>query len=231
MTTLENDILNESNFYFWEFNMRMLLAKKGLLHHIEPPSSQKVDANGMPIVPGDAQWKSADIKALANIARSMSPNLQAMVRSATTAYEAWTTLKTFFMKTNLHNKIRLRKELHEFRLSQGGDLFAHLTTFALLCTEMEGCGDVMSLDEKLVLLLGCLSSEYDAIVKIIENKGDATLLDAQEMLRREYQCQTRTERPKNWHCALLRSRLKECPRNESPSKESAIAVGKSGTKN
>lgn len=31
----ENDAFNEDNYFVWEFNARMKLAKKGLLEHID----------------------------------------------------------------------------------------------------------------------------------------------------------------------------------------------------
>ena len=52
--------------------------------------------------------------------------------------------------------------------------------------KLRAAGDSMDGDEKLVLLLVSLSSEYDDMVRIIEAHSNVTLLDAKEMLRREY---------------------------------------------
>ncbi|DAZ95533.1 TPA: hypothetical protein N0F65_005225, partial [Lagenidium giganteum] len=59
--------------------------------------------------------------------------------------------------------------------------------FDSLLMEMEAIGDVMGEDEKLIVLLGSVTSDYDSIVKIIENKEAIDLLEAKEMLRREYE--------------------------------------------
>lgn len=57
------------------------------------------------------------------------------------------------------------------------------------------------------MLLGSLSAEYDNMVKIIESKGSVSLLEAKEMLRREYESLQRREK-----------------------QESAFRAGTSGTK-
>uniref|UniRef100_A0AAV1USC1 Uncharacterized protein n=1 Tax=Peronospora matthiolae TaxID=2874970 RepID=A0AAV1USC1_9STRA len=62
----------------------------------------------------------------------------------------------------------------------------HLLKFDELCLKLRAAGDSMDDDEKLVLLLGSLSSEIDDMVRIIEAHSNVTLLDAKEMLRREY---------------------------------------------
>ncbi|TYZ67505.1 hypothetical protein PybrP1_000795, partial [[Pythium] brassicae (nom. inval.)] len=46
MTKTPADLLGASNWYHWEFNMRMTLARKGLLEHIVV---DKAD--------GDEAWK------------------------------------------------------------------------------------------------------------------------------------------------------------------------------
>ena len=109
-----------------------------------------------------------------------------MVRECETAVEAWEVLQTFFAKKNLHYRVQLRKQLHEFVMETGTSLMDHLLKFDELCLKLRAAGDNMDDDEKLVLLLGSLSSEYDDILRIIEAHSNVTLLDAKEMLRREY---------------------------------------------
>ncbi|KAJ0397408.1 hypothetical protein P43SY_008553 [Pythium insidiosum] len=104
-----------------------------------------------------------------------------MVRNATMATAAWLTLERYFVKRNLHNRINLRKKLHELRMAQGEDISEQMLE------AMEAIGDLMEEDEKLVVLRGIVSADYDGIVKIIENKPDVDLLEAKEMLCMEYE--------------------------------------------
>ncbi|KAF4030005.1 gag-polypeptide of LTR copia-type [Phytophthora infestans] len=110
-----------------------------------------------------------------------------MIRECSSAQEAWKTLRDFFVKKNLHNRVMLRKQLHEFQMAPGSDLLDHLLKFDDLCLRLSAVGDDLSDDEKLVILLGSLSSEYDAMVKIIEAHSSVTLIDAKAMLRREFE--------------------------------------------
>ncbi|KAF4146819.1 gag-polypeptide of LTR copia-type [Phytophthora infestans] len=72
-------------------------------------------------------------------------------------------------------------------MAPGSDLLDHLLKFDDLCLRLSAVGDDLSDDEKLVILLGSLSSEYDAMVKIIEAHSSVALIDAKEMLRREFE--------------------------------------------
>ncbi|CAI5734061.1 unnamed protein product [Peronospora farinosa] len=178
-TLAPNDILTDDNYFMWEFNARMTLARKDLLDHVLiKPEPAVLREN-----PG---WKVADMKALAVLVKLLSPTYQCMVRECESAFEAWEVLKTFFAKKNLHNRVQLRKELHEFVMETGASLMDHLLKFDELCLKLGAAGDIMDDDEKIVLLLGSLSSEYDDMVRIIEAHSNVTLLDAKEMLRREY---------------------------------------------
>uniref|UniRef100_A0AAV1T9V0 Polyprotein n=1 Tax=Peronospora matthiolae TaxID=2874970 RepID=A0AAV1T9V0_9STRA len=163
----------------WEFNARMTLARKDLLDHVMVKPESAV-LRKLP------EWKVADMKALAVLVKLLSPTYQCMVRECETALEAWEVLQTFFTKKNLHKRVQLRKQLHEFVMETGTSLMDHLLKFDELCLKLRAAGDSMDDDEKLVLLLGSLSSEYDDMVRIIDAHSNVTLLDAKEMLRREY---------------------------------------------
>jgi hypothetical protein len=58
---------------------------------------------------------------------------------------------------------------------------------------MAAVGDLLSNEEKLVILLGSLNDQYDTVIKIIENTTNIDLLDAKEMLRREHEKLTKNE--------------------------------------
>ena len=77
-----NDVLIEDNYFVWEFNARMKLAKNGLLEHIDAtkaPSENDASA---------AVWKVNDMKAFANVCTMIIPSLQSVVWNAATTAEA-----------------------------------------------------------------------------------------------------------------------------------------------
>ncbi|KAE9040709.1 hypothetical protein PR003_g4256 [Phytophthora rubi] len=174
-----NEILTDDNYFMWEFNARMALARKGLSVHIaamKPEDTARRETE---------EWKAADMKALAVVAKMLSPTYQSMIRDAASAHEAWETLRMFFVKQTLHSRVQLRKQLYEFALGAGEDLMTLIVRFHDLCARLAAVGETMPEDEKLVILLGRLPPEYDAMVRIIEAHDKVTLLDAKEMLRRE----------------------------------------------
>ena len=75
-TAEAHDVLTEDNYFVWEFNARMKLAKKGLLEHIDATKTpSEGDANA-------SIWKVNDMKAFAIICTMINPSLQSMVRNA-----------------------------------------------------------------------------------------------------------------------------------------------------
>jgi hypothetical protein len=172
-------ILTDANYFLWEFNARMELATKGLLDHItfKPDDAAR----------RTAEWEGDDLKAVALIARMLSPVYQSMIREARSALEAWEILRVFFVKQSLNNGVQLRKQLHEFSMSNGENLMEHVVRFDDLCARLAAVGEKMTEGEKIVILLGSLPSDYDSMVRIIEARDQVSLLEVKEMLRREYE--------------------------------------------
>ena len=175
-----NESLREDNYFVWEFNARMKLAKKGLLDHLDAAKAPS-EAD-----PGAAGWKVNDMKAYAIVTTMISPSFQSMVRSASSAAQAWEILKNFFLRRSIHNRVQMRRQVHEFKMEKGSNVMTHLLKFDELCMSMQAIGDEIKADEQLVLLLGSLSEDYDQIVKIIENMEGMDLFRAKEMIQREY---------------------------------------------
>jgi hypothetical protein len=53
-----NDVLRDDNYFLWEFNARMTLARKDLLNHVVLKPEEAA-------LRGTAVWEAADLKALA----------------------------------------------------------------------------------------------------------------------------------------------------------------------
>ncbi|KAJ0391403.1 hypothetical protein P43SY_010543 [Pythium insidiosum] len=177
----------------------MALARKELLDHIfvKPEDAARRETD---------QWKVADVKALAVISKMLSPTYQSMVRESTSALEAWETLRVFFVKQSLHNRVQLRKELHEFTMADGGNIMDHMVRFDDLCAKLSAVGETMSEEERLVILLGSLPVEYDAMVRILEAMYNLTLLAAKEKLRQEYETIKKREKKEEAFRATARDR-------------------------
>lgn len=177
-----NDTLRDDNYFTWEFNARMALARKDLLDHVH----FKIDEDIGSVDRSSHAWRAADMRAFAILSRLLSPQFQTMVREATSARHAWEILEAFFVRRNLHNRIQLRRKLHGFRMLTGVAVLDHLLEFDNLCLALAAVGDPLQDDEKLVVLLGGLPPMFDTLVRVIENNKDLTLAEVKEILRREY---------------------------------------------
>ncbi|CAH0493534.1 unnamed protein product [Peronospora farinosa] len=98
-------ILGSDNYFYWEFVMRMTLARKGLLAHIQmvKPEAEMTEA-----------WVINDMKALGLIAQGIAVEHHTKIRSATTAIQAWITLREFYNRTTMHNRVTMTRRIHDF---------------------------------------------------------------------------------------------------------------------
>nr|CCA18866.1 putative polyprotein [Albugo laibachii Nc14] len=115
----------------------------------------------------------------------ISPNLQYMVRSACSATQPWDILKNFFLEWSMHNRIRKKRELHEFKMKKGGSGMDDLLRFDELCISMQAFGASIYLDDQLLVLLGSMSEDFDQIINIMVNVPGMDMFQVEEMLLRE----------------------------------------------
>ena len=168
-----DDLLSNDNYFHWEFNMKMTLARKGLLEHVREVKSEDEMT---------ADWKVKDLKAFAIIAQGIEVEHQSKIRNARTAKEVWDTLRDFYNKRNLQNRVALTRRLHEFRMDEGGDMVSHLDQFDELVLSMEAVGDAMDEARQITILLSSLPAEYEMLVAIIEYSVDVKMVDVKEKL-------------------------------------------------
>ncbi|OWZ14397.1 polyprotein [Phytophthora megakarya] len=64
---------------------------------------------------------------------------------------------------NLHNRVQLRKEHHDFGMASGGNLMEHLMVFNDICLRLTGVRDLLAEDERLSILFSNLPKEYDGM--------------------------------------------------------------------
>ncbi|KAE9277120.1 hypothetical protein PF008_g28929 [Phytophthora fragariae] len=179
MTTKRAEVLlGSGNYFHWEYNMRMTLAHKGLLAHVQDVKAE-----------GDITeaWLVNDAKALGIIAQGVELQHQAKTRSATRAIQAWGTLREFYNRTTLHNRVTMTRRLHEFKMDDGASMSKHLDAFDELLVGLQTMGEPVDVARQLVVLLSSLPVEFELISSIIENAKDITLIEVKEKLLKEYE--------------------------------------------
>ncbi|KAE9332807.1 hypothetical protein PR003_g14330, partial [Phytophthora rubi] len=179
MTTKRAEVLlGSGNYFHWEYNMRMMLARKGLLAHVQDVKAE-----------GDITeaWLVNDAKALGIIAQGVELQHQTKIRSATGAIQAWGTLREFYNRTTLHNRVTMTRRLHEFKMDDGASMSKHLDAFDELVVGLQTMGEPVDEARQLVVLLSSLPVEFELISSIIENAKDITLIEVKEKLLKEYE--------------------------------------------
>ncbi|KAE9327341.1 hypothetical protein PR003_g16033, partial [Phytophthora rubi] len=171
-------ILESDNYFHWQFAMRMTLARKGLLAHVQ-------------VVKDPAEiteaWLLNDMKALGLIAQGVAVEHHTKIRSVTSAIMAWNTLRDFYNRTTMHNRLTMTRRLHEFKMEDGVTTAKHRDNFDELIVGLQTLGEPLGEARQLVILLSSLSPEYELICSIAENSKDFTLIEVKEKLRKEYE--------------------------------------------
>jgi len=177
-------ILGSDNYFHWEFAMRMTLARKELLAHVQ-------------LVKDPAEiteaWLLNDMKALGLIAQGVAVEHHTKIRSATSAIMAWNTLRDFYNRTTMHNRVTMTRRLHEFKMEGGVTMAKHLDDFDELIVGLQTLGEPLAEARQLVILLSSLPTEYELICSIVENAKDFTLIEVKENLLKEYERLTKKE--------------------------------------
>nr|CCA19021.1 putative polyprotein [Albugo laibachii Nc14] len=130
-----DEALQQNNYFTWEFSTRMKLMKKGLLDHLDELKTPNSEDSAAEL------WKVNDLKAFAIVASSIIPDLQSMARGGNTAAEVSETLRNFFLRNSVHNRIQNRRKLHEFKMRKGGNILEHFCEFDELCMALQASGE------------------------------------------------------------------------------------------
>ncbi|POM77522.1 Hypothetical protein PHPALM_5085, partial [Phytophthora palmivora] len=168
--------LVEDNYFYWEFNMRMKLARKGLFPQIVKPEYDQLSDRST------AEWKTNDLKALSVIAGDVSLTYQVYIRGALTATDAWTLLEKQFNRKTLKNRLIVIKKLNNFKMEPGTRFANHVDQFKEIVLQMETIGEPLDETRQLLLLLGSLTDEYKMIRTVLENTPNITLAYAIQAL-------------------------------------------------
>ncbi|CEG44975.1 putative polyprotein [Plasmopara halstedii] len=130
-------------------------------------------------------WLVNDAKALGIIAQGIEIQHQTKIRSATRAMEASGTLRDFYNRSTLYNRVVMARRPHEFKIKSGTIMAEHLDFLDELVVGLQAPGEPVGESRQLVVLFGCLPSEYDLVSSIAENAKDITLNEVKEKLIKE----------------------------------------------
>lgn len=177
--------LSNENYFLWKYKMEMLLVKEGLWNVIE-------EAKPDPVTPA---WTRKDNEARAFISLLVCDNQLNHVRKATSALEAWNSLKNYHEKASLSNKVRLMREICGLKLSENGNAEVHISTMEDLFEKLGALGEKLSDNWVVAMLLSSLPKSYDTLITALETRpeADLTLSLVQSKLLEQYRKRSSTE--------------------------------------
>ncbi|GMF22453.1 unnamed protein product [Phytophthora lilii] len=147
-------LLGSANYFHWEYNMRMTLARKGLLAHVEVVKSENEITEA---------WLVSDAQELGIIAQGVELQHQTKIRAATRAMQACNTLREYYYRTTLHNRVTMTRRLHEFKMEDESTMSKHLDAFDELVVGLQTLGEPVDEARQLVVLQSAVGVQADYI--------------------------------------------------------------------
>ena len=91
--------------------------------------------------------------------------------------QAWTTLREFYNRTTIHNRVKLTRRQHESKMKNNTSMAKHLSLYDKLVLRLPTRQGPMNDARKLVFLLISLPAEYEVISPIAETLRKVTLIE------------------------------------------------------
>ena len=97
------------------------------------------------------------------------------VKDANDPSEAWKALEAYFQRSNLGNRLFLRKKFLSMKLNEGTDMESHINELIMLGEQLKSSGEKLSDEDIVATLLCSLPSSYDPLVTALESRDEADL--------------------------------------------------------
>jgi len=154
----------QSNYHAWRFRIIQILKEKDLLAVIEDSTVSSVkDDQAFTII-------------TLNIKDSQIPHIQ----DATTAKEAWASLREVHQGIGTNGRMVLMQRLWALKLLEGHDMAQHLNQFRELANQLRGLSTVgkeVDDSELLTILTLSLPESYEPLVMALQSRSDPITFD------------------------------------------------------
>lgn len=159
--------LNGGNYQVWKFKMELLLIKEELWDQVKTTVPTEAAAA--------SAWKKKDDKARATICLLVEDSQLMHIRKATTAKEAWDSLKEYHEKSTLTSKVYLLRQICNLKLSETGNMEQHIATMQELVDKLTALGEEIKDHFFVAILLSSLPETYGTLITALESRPEAEL--------------------------------------------------------
>ncbi|XP_065058046.1 uncharacterized protein LOC135685883, partial [Rhopilema esculentum] len=163
----EIEKLDRSNWPTWKFQMKHLLMAKDVWDHVDGTISLPDDNTT-----SRATYEKAKQKAMATLVMGIQSNLIYLVTSCETPKDLWDTLKAYFERDTIANKLFLKRQYFTSKMLEGQSVQDHLKRMKEIADKLHALGSTVAEEEQVVALLISLPPSYTTLVTALEAKGD-----------------------------------------------------------
>jgi len=157
--------LNNTNYQTWKFKLELLLIKEDLWCTVsdDPPD------------PITVEWQNKDKRARASIGLLLEDNQLHIVRKENTARATWLALQNHHQKSTLSSKVCLLKKICTLKLTEEGDMNAHVAQMDDLTDQLASLGEPLAEHLLVALLLSSLPDSYGTLITALETRPEEDL--------------------------------------------------------
>ena len=101
----------------------------------------------------DDDWEEMESRALSAICLCLANDVLFNIVFETIAVGIWTKLESLYMTKSLTNKILLKRQLFTLRMKEGTKISDHLNAFNTLVCQLSSMEDIISSEDKAILML------------------------------------------------------------------------------
>ena len=161
------------------------------------PISLHLQTNDLwPIVSGEVEcpvgndddlntWIKLDRRARNQILLGIKPSMVSMMLTKKTARDVWTTLKDHYLQSATSNRVFYRGKYNPYSMVSGHSISDHLRALIELECQLDGLGDPVGDDDKLIVLFESLPETYDLVVRSMRYHPNVTYQDVVTALMQE----------------------------------------------
>ena len=165
------------NYEFWSIKMSTLFKSHGLWDLID---------KGVPNPdPNPQETTKRDARALFFIQQAVHDTIFSKIAAATSAKEAWTTLKTAFQGSSRVMAIKLqglRRDFETLQMQTGESVQIFLSRVTTVVNQIRAFGDTMAEKTVVAKVLRSLTPKFDHVVAAIEESKDLDTYTFDELM-------------------------------------------------
>lgn len=145
----------KGNFGLWQRRVKDLLTQQGMKKSLLETKPEAMDQD---------DWEEMQDKAVSTIRLCLSDDITHQVMDLTTCKEMWDKLEKMYMSKSLSSKLYLKQRLFGLKMSESGDLVAHVNNFNQIIGDLVRVDVKIEDEDQAMILLCSLPPQYETLL-------------------------------------------------------------------